>query len=125
MPKLPNKPLAVLIVEDEPMLRMNNLDMAEAAGLQTYEASNADEAILILERHPEISILFTDIQMPGSMDGLKLSHYARNRWPPLKIIVTSGHLRPQEHELPAGGAFLPKPVTADLFTRKVRELVAG
>jgi CheY-like chemotaxis protein len=74
-----------------------------------YEAASADAAIALLELHKEIRLIFTDVDMPGSMDGLKLAHYVRGRWPPVKIIVTSGHVKVAEESLPAGALFLPKP----------------
>jgi CheY-like chemotaxis protein len=78
----------VLIVEDEPLVRWSGLKMLEDADFEVIEAANADEAIRILESRNDIRVVFTDVQMPGSMDGLKLAHAVRNRWPPIKIIVT-------------------------------------
>src|ERR1700709_2157331 len=99
----------VLIVEDELLLRMNAVEMIDAAGFEVVEAANADQAIEILEARRDITVMFTDIQMPGSMDGLKLARAVRGRWPPVKIVATSGHLHIEENELPEGGRFLPKP----------------
>src|SRR5436305_8897902 len=99
----------VLIVEDEFLLRINALEMIEAAGFEAVEASNADEAIEILENRRDIAVVFTDIQMPGSMDGLKLAQAVRGRWPPIKIVATSGHVNVGEADLPNGGRLLPKP----------------
>jgi CheY-like chemotaxis protein len=82
----------VLIVEDEFLLRMDAVDMIAAAGFEVVEAINADDAIEILESRPDITAVFTDIQMPGTMDGLKLARAVRGRWPPVKIIATSGHV---------------------------------
>ena len=100
---------AVLIVEDEPLVRLCAVETVEAAGFTVIEAANADEAIRILEDRSDIHVVFTDIHMPGSMDGLKLAHAVRNRWPPIKIIVTSGRESVAEQELPAGGRFFAKP----------------
>ena len=86
----PPKPTAVLIVEDEPLVRFCAVQTVEEAGFDVIEAANADEAIAILESRQDIRVVFTDIHMPGSMDGLKLAHAVRDRWPPIKIIVTSG-----------------------------------
>jgi CheY-like chemotaxis protein len=81
----PMKPVpAVLIVEDEALIRMDTASLIEDAGFKVHEAGNADEAIRILELHDEIRLIFTDVNMPGSMDGLKLAHYVRGRWPPVK-----------------------------------------
>lgn len=99
----------VLIVEDEVLLRMNAADMIRDAGYEVVETSNADEAIEILKERTDIHIVFTDIQMPGSMDGLKLAHFVRGRWPPVKIITTSGRLALNPGDLPEGARFLPKP----------------
>lgn len=101
----------VLIVEDEFLIRMDAVSMIRAAGFEAIEAANADEAIEILEARRDITVVFTDVQMPGSMDGLKLAAAVRGRWPPIKIIATSAQMIVQEQDLPAGGRFLPKPYT--------------
>ena len=79
-------PIVVLVVDDEMLLRMRAVDMVEEAGFTPIEAMDADEAVAILESRSDIALLFTDIQMPGSMDGLKLAHAVHERWPPIKII---------------------------------------
>ena len=112
----------VLIVEDQILLRMNAIDMIEEAGFEVVEAGNADEAILILESRTDIRVVFTDIQMPGSMDGLKLAAAVRGRWPPIKIIATSGHYVMREGDLPAGGVFLPKPYTLERVATMLHKL---
>jgi CheY-like chemotaxis protein len=115
----------VLIVEDEFLLRLDAANMIGAAGFEVIEAANADEAIEILEARRDITVVFTDIQMPGSMDGLKLARAVRGRWPPIKIIATSGHLDVVETDLPEGGRFLPKPYSPGQVTGVLRELMAG
>jgi CheY-like chemotaxis protein len=112
----------VLIVEDEFLLRMDAVDMIVAAGFEVVEAANADEAINILESRRDITVVFTDIQMPGSMDGLKLARAVRGRWPPIKIIATSGHVDVGETDLPDGGRFLAKPYSSLQVTVMLREL---
>jgi two-component system, response regulator PdtaR len=99
----------ILIVEDEFLLRLDAAETIERAGFEVVQAANADEAIAILEARPEIRVVFTDIQMPGSMDGLKLARFVRDRWPPIKIIATSGRVVAGEDDLPPGSEFLPKP----------------
>jgi CheY-like chemotaxis protein len=99
----------ILIVEDELLLRMDSAEVIENAGFEVIQAANADEAIAILTAQPNIHVVFTDIQMPGSMDGLKLARFVRNRWPPIKIIATSGLVRVEDDDLPAGSVFLSKP----------------
>src|ERR1700677_5089998 len=116
--------VAVLIVEDESLIRMGIVSSLEDAGFLIYEAANADKAIRMFEEHAEIGLVFTDINMPGSMDGLKLAHYARGHWPPVKIIVTSGQLRVRDKDLPAGAVFIGKPYDSDQITHKVREMLA-
>ena len=104
-----SKTPAVLIVEDEPLVRLDAVRTIENAGFEVIEAANADEAIRVLETRSDIRLVFTDVHMPGSMDGLKLAHAARNRWPPIKIIVTSGRGQVSEQDLPEGGRFIAKP----------------
>ncbi|MET0904624.1 MAG: response regulator [Tardiphaga sp.] len=99
----------VLVVEDDPLLRMNAVDMIEDAGFEALEAPDADVAISVLEARTDIRLIFTDIDMPGSMDGLALAHAVANRWPPVRIIATSGHFKVSETDLPTGGKFIPKP----------------
>ena len=117
----------VLIVEDEFLLRMNAVDMIRAAGFEAVEAGNADEAIEILESRLDITVVFTDVQMPGSMDGLKLAQAVRGRWPPIKIVATSGHVHVHvtETDLPDGGRFLPKPYSSHQIASVLRELTGG
>jgi CheY-like chemotaxis protein len=100
---------AVLIVEDEPLVRIGAVNIIEDAGFEVIEAASADEAIGILECRSDVRVVFTDIHMPGSMDGLKLAHAVRNRWPPIRIIVTSGRELMAEQDLPEGGRFVAKP----------------
>ncbi len=119
-----NRPV-VLIVEDELLLRMDAADMVKAAGFEVVEAANADEAIEILENRFDITVVFTDIQMPGSMDGLKLARAVKGRWPPIKIVATSGQLQVGENDLPEGGRFLPKPYSPTQVTGVLRELTVG
>jgi CheY-like chemotaxis protein len=112
----------VLVVEDEFLLRLEAIDMIAAAGFEVVEAANADEAIEILESRRDVTVIFTDIQMPGSMDGLKLARAVRGRWPPIKIIATSGHAHVLETDLPEGGRFLAKPYSPLQIAGVLREL---
>ena len=112
----------VLVVEDELLIRMDAVDMLSRAGFDVIEAVNADEAIMILESGSTIDVVFTDIQMPGSMDGLKLAAAVRKRWPPIKIVATSGVIKVGEDDLPAGSRFLPKPYSPSQIVGALREL---
>jgi CheY-like chemotaxis protein len=108
-------------VEDEGLVRMNAVAMIEEAGFNVLEASDADDAIRILETRRDVAVIFTDIEMPGSMNGIKLAHAVRDRWPPIKIIATSGHYGFREGDLPTGGRFLPKPYTLPQISEALRE----
>jgi CheY-like chemotaxis protein len=114
----------VLVVEDDFLLRMDATDMIGTAGFEVVEAADADAAIEILEARNDIAVIFTDIQMPGSMDGLKLARAVRGRWPPIKIIATSGG-KVGETDLPEGGRFLPKPYSSAEITGMLRQLTVG
>ena len=98
-----------MVVEDHPLVRMGVLEVIIEAGFETLEASSAAEAIRILEARPDIHLVFTDAEMPGTMDGIELAHYIRNRWPPVKLIVVSGKVVFDPPELPPGARFFPKP----------------
>jgi CheY-like chemotaxis protein len=113
----------VLIVEDETLVRLNAVEMIETDGFEVIEATSADDAILILGQRNDIRLIFTDIDMPGSMDGLKLAHFVKGRWPPIKIIATSGHAKITESELPEGSRFLAKPYAAATITRAIHQLI--
>lgn len=102
-------PSAVLVVEDESLVRLIAVDMLEDAGFPVLQAATADAAWAILERAEEVGVLFTDIDMPGSMDGLTLAARVRARWPHIRLVVTSGRVRPGTDALPDAGCFLPKP----------------
>src|SRR5580700_10296322 len=115
---------AVLIVEDEPLIRMGAISPIQDAGFIVYEAASADEAIYLLERHREIRLIFTDINMPGSMDGLKLAHYVRGRWPPVKIIVTSGQIKARGEDLPTGAVFIGKPYRSEHIALEISKMLA-
>ena len=117
-------PIRVLVVEDETFTRMDVVEMLRAAGFDILEAINADEAIQMLERDPAIRLIFTDIDMPGSMNGLKLAAVIRERWPPVKIIATSGHFKVQAGDLPADARFFPKPYQPAQIISAVRELTS-
>jgi CheY-like chemotaxis protein len=99
----------VLVVEDEFFSRLHAVDLVEAAGFRAIEASNADEAIAILEARKDIRIVFTDIDMPGSMDGLRLARAIRERWPPIELILTSGHVDVTDSDVPERALFFSKP----------------
>ena len=118
------KRAVILVVEDELLIRMNAVEMIEEA-FEVVEAGNADEAIVILEGRVDVAVVFTDIQMPGSMDGLKLAAVVRLRWPPIKIVVTSGQVKIGVGDLPQGSRFLQKPYSPAEIMKTLRELIAA
>jgi CheY-like chemotaxis protein len=113
----------VLVVEDDVLLRLLAVDLVESAGCQAIEAGNADEARGILEHRADIRVVFTDIDMPGSMDGLMLAVMIRDRWPPIEIIITSGVHGLKDADLPARARFFAKPYFADHVTTAIRAFV--
>jgi two-component sensor histidine kinase/CheY-like chemotaxis protein len=115
----------VLVVEDEMILRMRAVDIVEDAGFNPVEAVNADQAFSILESRSDISLLFTDIQMPGSMDGLKLAHAVHDRWPSIKIILVSGQVKPSDAERPANSRFFGKPLGVDQMITELQDMVGA
>ena len=119
------KSVSVLVVEDEHLIRMDTVSSLEAQGFIVHEAGNAAEAIRCLELHNEIRLIFTDVQMPGSMDGIALAHYVRDRWPPVKIIVTSGYAKVCKGDLPAGTLFVEKPYYPVNIAHKMNDLLVA
>ena len=117
--------IAVLVVEDEALIRLDIVDQLADEGYEVLEAGSADEAVALLEANPAIRILFTDIDMPGSMDGLKLAAAVRDRWPPVKIVVTSGHRMVEITDLPDGSVFFSKPYHHRKVVTSFRELLTA
>jgi CheY-like chemotaxis protein len=120
----PSEKAIVLVVEDQPLLRMLAVDFIEEAGFEVVEADNADVAIRILETRTDIRIVFTDIDMPGSMDGMKLAAAVRDRWPPIEIIIVSGHKRHIDIQLPARAVFFSKPYDIDAVTATLHQMAS-
>jgi two-component sensor histidine kinase len=116
---------AVLVVEDEMMLRMRAVDMVEDAGFTPVEAINADDALAILESRSDIELLFTDIQMPGSMDGLKLAYAVHKRWPLIKIILVSGQLKLTDDDKPTDSRFFGKPLDVKQMIAELQDMIGN
>jgi CheY-like chemotaxis protein len=116
--------VAILVVDDEALILVDVADQLREEGFTVYEAGNADIAIEMLSQHADIRLIFTDIDMPGSMDGLKLAAAVRDRWPPVKIIVTSGRYRIDTPLLPDGSAFFTKPYSHVDIVRSMRQMLA-
>src|SRR6185312_2180234 len=118
-PKSPN----VLVVEDEMVLRMRAVDIVQDAGFNPVEAVNADQALSILESRSDISLLFSDIQMPGSMDGLTLAHAVHERWPSIGIILVSGKIKLTDIDKPDDSRFFAKPVEAKRMIVELQDMI--
>ena len=119
-----NKDL-VLVVEDEALIRMHSADMIRDLGFEVIEATDADEAVSLLESIADIRVVFTDIQMPGSMDGLVLAAVVRDRWPPVALLITSGRVSPPTDDMPVGARFIPKPYSPWQLKEQLHSLMAG
>lgn len=113
----------VLVVDDDALLRMLAVEVVEEAGFLAIEARDADEAVAVLEYRTDIILLFTDLNMPGSMDGLKLAHTVRDRWPPIKILLVSGQQRLKPSDLPLNSCFVEKPYQASALVEELRSLI--
>jgi CheY-like chemotaxis protein len=116
-------PAIVLVVEDEMLLRMRALDMVEDAGYTSLEAVDAVAALVILESRSDIALLFTDIQMPGSIDGLTLAHAVHERWPPIKIILVSGQLGQANIDIPPNSRFFAKPLQSTRMIAEMQDMI--
>jgi CheY-like chemotaxis protein len=112
----------VLVVDDDAIIRHDLVDLLEDNGFDVLDASNADEAIALMEKHPEVGAVLTDVQMPGSMDGIKLVHFIRNRWPPTALFVISAQSLEEDQILPERTAFYGKPLNS---RRLLRDLAAA
>jgi CheY-like chemotaxis protein len=111
---------AVLVVEDDELVRIDSCDLLERAGLRVLEAANADEAMALLETHPEVRVLVTDVKMPGWMSGIDLARQAAKKWPDMCIMVTSAYYTSDEGELPDNMTIFPKPFSPDALVKEVK-----
>lgn len=114
--------MKILIVDDEPLIRLGLALQAEGWGYEVLEANGADEAISLLEKYDDVRVVVTDVDMPGSMDGLKLAHHVRGRWPPIGLIVVSGKLAIEKTKPPQGARFIPKPFRNEVVEKAIREI---
>lgn len=110
----------VLVVDDEALVLMYAVDMLEDAGFAVIEATGAEEALLRLDEHPEISVLFTDINMPGQFDGLELARRVHRRRPDVQLIITSGRAQPPRTEMVDDGCFVAKPYRGETVAKLIR-----
>ncbi len=115
----PHSRVVLLLVEDEPLIRLLGADVLEEAGFEVIEASDGDEALSVLEARPDVRVLFTDLNMPGSLDGLELARVVHERWPGVHLLVTSGRTRLRDDDIPNDGQFVPKPYEATAVALKL------
>ena len=120
----PIAPPVILIVEDEPLLRLAAIDLVEDAGFQAIAAADATEAVTILESRYDIRLVLTDVDMPRGVDGMRLAAIIRDRWPPIKVIIVSGHIDDPGGHIPAETAFYTKPYREQQIVEKIREMLA-
>ncbi len=111
---------SVLVVEDEALLLFTIADDLRDAGFRVFEATNAAAALTLLGNLGGVSVLFTDVAMPGQIDGLRLAHLVEERWPGTKIIVTSGHVNLTDADMPEGARFIAKPYTPAAIVAAIR-----
>lgn len=115
----------ILVVEDEVLIRLNAVAFVQKAGFETIDAANADDAVLILESRVDIRIIFTDVDMPGSMNGMELVAAVRSRWPPIELIITSGKPEPRAADIPARGLFFSKPYSEEAIMNAIRSFAVA
>ena len=113
----------VLLVEDEPLVRMLAADILQEAGFEVTEAATAPEALNHLERSDDVRVVFTDVDMPGGMNGLELARIVHARWPHIALVVTSGVCRPSADQLPDHGVFVGKPYAPQAPVQAIRGLI--
>ena len=117
-------PSLIFVVEDHEMLRMEAVDLLQDAGFRTLDAADADSALAVMrQRWQDVRVLFTDVQMPGEIDGVGLIQEVHRCWPDVLLLVTSGEVRLRDEDLPDDGRFVPKPYRASTLNSQVRQLI--
>ena len=123
-PAPPPGPAVVLIVEDEPLVRMMVIELFEDEGFEVLEAANGDQALAIFGERRDVALLFTDVEMPGSIDGYGLARWVHVNRPHVKTMIVSGRALPRAGDLPEGAAFVGKPYDHDDVMRRVQSMMA-
>jgi two-component system, response regulator PdtaR len=118
-----NGKASILVVEDEALIRLWAAEVLEEDGFSVLEAPNADAALKLLESRPDVKLLFTDVQMPGSLNGMELAREVHARWPHILLVITSGRERPTRTEIPDDGRFVAKPYSAKELLGQVNDLL--
>ncbi len=114
----------ILVVDDEPLIRIGLVSLVEEWGHEAFSAGNAAAAIAVLEANQSIELIITDVDMPGTMDGIALAKYVAGRWPPVRLIVVSGKVAPADGDLPEGARFFSKPYHDQLIHSAIEEMRA-
>lgn len=117
-----SEPPVILVVDDEPIIRLDAVSMIEDAGFVAYEAADAEEALKIISAHPEVSVLFTDINMPGPLDGLELVRRVHDGWPMVQLVIASGRVVPSPEDIPDHGHFVAKPYQTTAVVALLRSI---
>lgn len=120
-----NGKYVVLVVEDHALIRFGAVDLVTSAGYEALEAEDANAAIRLLESRTDIDLVFTDVEMPGTIDGIRLAHYVKERWPPIRILVASGRDILAESSLPTGTEFFSKPYGDTAIADAMARLLAA
>jgi len=120
-----SKKISVLVVEDEPLVRISIVAELQDHGLRVLEAGNAHDAIAILGDNPVVNVIFTDVDMPGSIDGIELAKIVRERFPPVQVVVTSGHRNVLQGDLPPEAKFIPKPYVSEQIVKTILEIAGA
>ncbi len=115
-------PPVILVVDDEPIIRLDAVAIIEDAGFLALEAADAEEALEVMARHPEVSVLFTDINMPGPFDGLELARRVHAGWPAVQLVITSGRVAPSPEQIPDHGHFVAKPYQTTAIVALLRSI---
>jgi len=118
-----NNKAAILVVEDETLVRLWVADFLEEEGFSVIEAEQAESALILLETRPDVKLLFTDVQMPGSLNGMELARRVHARWPHIRLVITSGRERPSRAEIPDDGRYVAKPYSAEELLGQVNDLL--
>ena len=119
-PAPPKPDHAVLVVEDEELVRINTCERLERAGFQVLEAADAEQGMALLEAHPEIRVLVTDVKMPGWMSGIDLARQTAKKWPEISILLTSAYYTADDGELPESITLFPKPFPPEALVKEVK-----
>jgi two-component system, response regulator PdtaR len=113
----------ILVVEDEALIRIWATDLLEENGFSVLEAKDADAALKLLQSRHDVKLLFTDVQMPGSLNGMELAREVHSRWPHILLVITSGRERPTRAEIPDDGRFVAKPYSGEELLGQIKDLI--